>query len=140
MFLRASAQSDSVAQALVKSLGSPDALAALKHSSVNEALSRLAQAKDNFEQIAVYPDKLVRKRQPIYDMPDNPYGRAHLYSPAKRLGSVLIPTPLFNCAVIWLLVGLLYVTLYFDLLRHLLEHFENLKKRRLAKRLAKLRI
>lgn len=140
MFREASAQSDSVARALVAKLGSTDALAALKHSSANEALSRLAQAKDNFEQIAVFPDKMVRKRQPIYDMPENPYGRAHLYSPAKRLGSALIPTPLFNCAVIWLLIGLLYVTLYFDLLRHILEHFENLKKRRLAKRLAKLRI
>ena len=125
--------------AAVSELGSPDKLALLKHHTSNDALTRLVQAKDNFQPIAVYTDKIVRRRQPVYNIPDNTHGRAHLYAPCKRIGSLLIPTLLFNCAVIWILVAGLYFTLYFDLLRRLLTYFENLRKQRLNKRLQKLR-
>ncbi len=139
-FKTASGECDSIAEEAVKELGSADALAELKHRSTNDALSRLAQAKDDFRQLAVYDDKIVRRRQPVYDMPDNTHGRAHLYAPVKRVGRLVVPTPVFNCLVIWIFVGVLYFTLYFDLLRRLLGYFENLKKRRLNKRLEKLRI
>ena len=138
-FQQANSSCDSIAMAAVSELGSPDKLALLKHQTSNDALTRLVQAKDNFQPIAVYTDKIVRRRQPVYNIPDNTHGRAHLYAPCKRIGSLLIPTLLFNCAVIWILVAGLYFTLYFDLLRRLLTYFENLRKQRLNKRLQKLR-
>lgn len=136
----ASGRHDSIAVGLVKRLGSADALAGLKAASANEALSRLAQAKDNFDQIVVYPDKTVRKRQPIYDMPENRYGRAHLYSPAKRVGGVVVDTAVFNCLVIWAFAGALYFSLYFDLLRRMLDYFSNVQKRRMKVRMEKFRV
>lgn len=139
-FREATDRSDSIAESLVRELGSADAVAALKRRSTNEALGRLAQAKDKFEQIAVYPDKMVRKRQPIYAMPENRCGRAHLYSPMKRIGDTLIPTVVFNCLVIWAFIGVFYVTLYFDLLRRLFDKMESNRKRRITKQLEKLRL
>ncbi len=139
-FREASAKCDSIANTMVKELGSAEALAALKHKATNEALGRLAQSKDKFEQIAVYPDKMIRKRQPVYDMPENTMGRAHLYSAFKRIGDKLIPTPLFNVIVIWVFVGIFYVTLYFDLLRRLFDRIESYKKSKLKKKLEKIRL
>ncbi|MEE1347774.1 MAG: hypothetical protein U0K36_07825, partial [Bacteroidales bacterium] len=139
-FRMATATSDSIAEAMMRELGSADAMARLKRESTNEALSRLAQGKDKFEQIAVYPDKMVRKRQPIYEMPENRHGRAHLYSPMKRVGDTMIPTVLFNCLVIWAFVGICYVTLYFDLLRRFFDKLENNKKRKIKEQLEKLRL
>jgi len=139
-FQQANDLCDSIAKQAVRELGSPDALAALKHASTNDALSRLAQGRDDFEQLVVYPDKIVRRRQPVFNIPDNAHGRAHLYAPAKRIGNTFIPTLVFNCLVIWVFIGVLYFTLYFDLLRRFLAYFENLRKRRLNKRLQKLRI
>ncbi len=139
-FHTATEKTDSIAESLVKELGSAEAVAALKHNCTNEALGRLAQSKDKFAQIAVYPDKMIRKRQPIYEMPENRHGRAHLYSPAKRVGDTLIPTALFNCIVIWIFVGVCYVTLYFDLLRKFFDKMESDKKRRIKKKLEKIRL
>lgn len=139
-FRIATERNDSIAESLVRELGSADAVAELKRRSTNEALSRLAQSKDKFEQIAVYPDKMVRKRQPVYAMPENRCGRAHLYSPMKRIGDTLIPTAIFNCLVIWVFIGVFYVTLYFDLLRRLFDKMESNRKSRITKQLEKLRL
>ncbi len=139
-FASANATCDSISLSLAAEFGSPDAVAALKKRSYNDALSRLAQNKDQFKQIVVYPDVMVRKRQPIYQIPENRFGRAQFYAPYKRLGDTLIPTVWFNCAVLWLFSILFYVTLYFDVLRRLLEKFENVQKSRFNKRLEKLRL
>ena len=139
-FKTANASCDSISTSLASQLGSPDALADFKHAHVNDALSRLAQGKDNFELISVYDDIMVRKRQPVYNLPYDNFGRAHFYSPYKKLGGLMIPTVIFNCAVIWLFVIALYVALYFDLLRKLIGRIETANRIRLNKRLEKLRI
>lgn len=139
-FERATAKCDSIATALVEKLGSAEAVANLKHRAANEALSRLALNKDNFEQVRVYEDRIVRKRQPILDIPENRHGRAQFYAPCKRVAHWVIPTVWFNIGVIWLFSAALYVTLYFDLLRRGIEKLERAKLSRLNKRLEKLRL
>ena len=139
-FRDANDRCDSTSQWLVDKLGSTTALANLKHRSANEALSRLAQSKDQFEQIVVYEDKMIRKRQPIFLVPENRHGRAQLYAPCKRLGHLMVPTLWFNCGIIWIFVGVLYVTLYFDLLRKALDRLENMRMQRIYRRLEKLRL
>lgn len=139
-FRQATERNDSIARALVSELGSVDAVAQLRRENTNEALGRLTQSKDKFEQIAVYPDKMVRKRQPVFHMPENQMGRAHFYAPMKRVGDTLIPTAAFNCLVIWVFIGVFYVTLYFDLLRRLFDKMESNRKQRITKQLEKLRL
>jgi hypothetical protein len=55
------------------------------------------------------------------------YGRAHFYAPNKLIGEIRIDTYWFNMLVIWLVSVLLYLALYFNLLKKLMTWFENLR-------------
>lgn len=133
-------QCDSVSKSLIAQYGSALKVANMKQRYTNDALDILLLSKRDFRQIEVYPDLIVRKKQPVYNIPDNHWGRAHFYAPYKRFGELTVPTLWFNCIVIWLSSALLYVTLYFDLLRRVISYIERLKMHRMHKRLQKLRI
>ena len=60
-------------------------------------------------------------------MPDSHIGRAHFYAPYKMVGNLKIGTLWFNMLVIWLLNIFLFVTLYFNLLKLLLNLMERIK-------------
>ena len=130
---------DTLAQTTVRQLGGTDKYHDARQAQTNEALARLALRKDDFQHFATTPQGIVRTRQPIYMLPQNNYGRAHLYAPYKKVADRLIPTPLFNMAVLWAGTALFYITLYLDLLRRILDKFERLQKRRMNKKLEKLR-
>ncbi len=130
---------DSISTSLAKELGSAEAVAQLRKDNYNEALAGLALAKHDYNQISIYPDLMVRKKQPIYQKPDNHWGRTHFYAPTKRFADIELPTPLFNVIAIWLYTMLLYVTLYFNVLRRILGYVEKFQKLRNNKRLQKLR-
>jgi len=75
-------------------------------------------------------DNLIRQNKPIYDEPDN-FGnfsfRTHFYAPHKVLFGKYIETYWFNVTMIWLMSILLYIPLYFDHLKKLLNFFENIQ-------------
>ncbi len=130
---------DSISSALVTELGSTEALANLKYHFTNDALNILALNKHDYTSITCYPDLMVRKKQPIYNIPQNHWGRAHFYAPYKRIAQFEIPTPIYNVAFIWLGSIVFYITLYFDVLRRIITYIENVKRLKHNKRLQKLR-
>lgn len=130
---------DSISATLAKQLGSTDALVDFKKRYTNDGLNILALNKHDYTQIITYPDLMVRKKQPIFNIPENHWGRAHFYAPYKRIAQFKIPTPIYNIMYIWLVTGLLYVTLYFDILRRIISYIESVKKLKRNKRLQKLR-
>lgn len=130
---------DSIRTNLAAQLGGVEALTQLKNENANEALSNIVLNKHDYNQISIYPDLMVRKKQPIYNIPDNHWGRAHFYAPYKRFAQLKIPTIVYNLIEIWLVTAVFYVTLYFDLLRKLLAYIEKGKKLRHHKMLQKLR-
>ncbi|MCF0189934.1 MAG: ATP-binding cassette domain-containing protein [Marinilabiliaceae bacterium] len=132
-------QCDSISNRLIEKYGSTQAVVNFKHKHTNEALNNLLLSKHDFTQIMVYPDMMVRKKQPIYNIPDNHYGRAQFYAPYKRFATLTVPTPLFNIIVLWLSCILFYFTLYFDLLRRFLSRIEESRMLRMHKKLQKLR-
>lgn len=133
-------QLDSINNSLIEKLGSAEAVVDFRNRNVNNALADLALNRYDYKPLTVYPNQIVRKRQPIYAISSNLQGRAHLYAPTKNVGKLSLPTPIFNCIVIWLFSGVMYFTLYFDLLRRLLYRFERLRKKRLHEQLQRLRI
>lgn len=135
----ANADCDRIATEMSTRLGGATALTNYKHSLANEALSHLVRRQDDLRQIAVYPDKMVRLRQPIYQTPDCSFGRAHFYAPYKLLGNIAIPTPIFNCIIIWLMIVVFYVTLYFDVLRKLLDKVESFNRQRANRRIERIK-
>jgi len=52
--------------------------------------------------------------------------RAHFFAPQKNLFGTPVSTFLFNNLVIWIMTVLLYVMLYFELLRKLVNSFDHI--------------
>jgi len=82
------------------------------------------------EQILEYKGRLLQQKDAIYKDP-TPAGwydyRAHFYAPRKHFAGKYFDTYIFNIAVIWLLTFILYITLYFDFFKNLLDLFGKIK-------------
>jgi ABC transport system ATP-binding/permease protein len=103
----------------------------------------LSQLKDEYENIRLreymlewnelsqkaieMQGKIVQKFEPGFMKALSRTGQAHFYAPVKRLGNFEIGTYWFNLAVVWLGSILLYILLFYDLPRKLMEYFGNLR-------------
>ncbi|HEX2921009.1 MAG TPA: ATP-binding cassette domain-containing protein [Bacteroidales bacterium] len=85
-------------------------------------LNRLTQNK-----IYDAGDRLVQKADPVFMLPDSKYGRAHFFAPYKIIGNIKIDTLIFNILAIWLMTILMFVTLYYNLLKVFIRFLESLK-------------
>lgn len=70
-------------------------------------------------------DRLIQKADPVLMAPGSRAGRAHFYAPFKMIGSLKISTIWFNMIIIWLMNIFLFVTLYFNLLKRLMNLLER---------------
>jgi ABC-type multidrug transport system ATPase subunit len=129
---------DEINKKLTEKYGSAEKVVEEKKKYVNEALYDWTTNRNDLKQIEVYDDIMVRKKQPIYYIPQNNWGRAQFYAPAKNFAGLQIYTPVYNVIILWLSSGLLYFTLYFDVLRAIIRYFENFRLSRMNKRLQKV--
>jgi len=111
---------------LVDSLGR-DGVYEFKQSYYNQALADLVLNRTEVNKMVQLDLQLIQKKDPIYMYPDSKFGRAHFYAPVKRIGNYYIDTYWFNLIIIWLGTSLLFLTLWADLLRKLVDFFESLK-------------
>jgi ABC-type multidrug transport system ATPase subunit len=72
-------------------------------------------------------DRFIQKADPIFMLPGCKYGRAHFFAPFKQIGDLRISTLVFNLIVIWILAFMLFVSLYYNLLKKLIAFLETLK-------------
>jgi len=103
------------------------AFQALSNEYENTSLSNMVLNINEGKNIIDHDGRLIRKYQTGYMKPTSRSGRAQLYAPVKKLGNREIDTMWFNIVVLWIYVLLLYVILYFDLLRKVLTFFENMR-------------
>jgi hypothetical protein len=129
---------DRVYAQLLEKFGSSEDLLTFKQAHYNKTLAYWVMAKNDPQQIILEQNKYIRKKQPIYKLSENRFGRAHFYAGDKNIGKMVFSTPVFNIMVIWLMTALFYVTLYFDIMRRTIVYFERFKLRRLYSRLQKL--
>jgi len=113
-------RADSIYTSLVKEMGK-EALIELKKKNHNQALSDMLLNRQEMVKIQREGNELLRKKDPVYTVPDKKNGRAHLYAPVKRLGNYSIPTFWFNNFVLWLMCLVLFICLYGDVIRKLLS-------------------
>lgn len=113
-------QRDSIANSLKKTI--PGGLFALKQHYHNKAIEELVLNTSSREFIRETPEGIMQKIAPVYKKPDFNNGRAHFLSSEKMLAGKTIHTTWFNIAVIWLMTIVLYVALYFDWLRKIINH------------------
>jgi ABC transport system ATP-binding/permease protein len=99
----------------------------LKNENDNEAISKLVKNIGTKHRVLEHNNHLVQKLYPIYtdpEFPDHIFDfRAQFYQPQKHFGGILIPTPIFNICMIWAMTTLLFIFLYFDLLRKFVSLF-----------------
>ena len=74
--------------------------------------------------------KIIRKYEPGYMMPTSKAGRAHFCSPFKVVGNIRFNTFWFNLAVIWIVSLIMYVMLYFSILKKIVTGFGKNEKGR----------
>ena len=77
----------------------------------NHKLSQVVMDETNVQKVKVTEDEFIRKMGPIYYIPDNNFGRAHFYAPARRVAGHIIPTSCFNLYVIWLMAFITFVVI-----------------------------
>ncbi len=94
----------------------------------NKGLATFVLNGDLKDQSVEKPKRIIRKYEPVFMPPTAKNGRAHFCAPFKMIGNVRIDTFWFNVIVIWLVTLLLYVALYFSILRKILTVFDKSKK------------
>jgi ABC transport system ATP-binding/permease protein len=103
----------------------------MKHH--NKALEVLALNSETKTFYRETPYGYMQKVAPIYKDPDTKYGRAHFMASQKNLAGYPVDTFIFNLAVIWFMSLFLYVALYYDWLRKILQlpaHYNKIKKQK----------
>lgn len=119
---------DQAFRQLANQLGQ-DGVFELKQQHYNQNLANLVLNKKAEKSIVEGENRLLRKKDPIYMEPESKVGRAHFYAPVKYLGPLPIDTLWFNTGIIWLMTLLLYLTLWHDSLRKLIEFSQRLGKK-----------
>lgn len=118
-------QRDSLSKQIALSMGDEN-FVALKEKNYNENLANFVLNRLATNKIYEADDKLIQKADPIFMPPGSTFGRAHFFAPYKQIGKLKIGTLIFNMIVIWLMIFLLFVALYYNLLKRFVRFLETL--------------
>jgi hypothetical protein len=124
-FLYHTAVKDQITDSLVRLKGQ-DELVRIRTATHNIDLADMVLNRTVQQKIYETDDRLIQKSDPVLMQPWSRTGRAHFYAPYKMLGNWRISTIWFNMMVIWLINLLLFATLYFDVLKRLLNFLERI--------------
>ncbi|MGC9373830.1 MAG: ATP-binding cassette domain-containing protein [Bacteroidales bacterium] len=108
----------------------PDLYRNKRNAYHNESVAE--QVKKIFEKnkILEYNYELIQQIDPIYKDPDIEgffNFRSHFFAPQKYFAGKFFDTYWFNLSFAWVLTAFLYLTLYYDVLKKLLELPEKIK-------------
>ncbi len=87
----------------------------------NKSLEVLVLNSETTEYFRETPSGYVQKIAPIYKDPDFVNGRAHFLASQKNVFGYTVDTFNFNLAMLWMMSLFLYVALYYNWLRKLLQ-------------------
>jgi hypothetical protein len=100
----------------------------------NKMVSSAVKNTSTSDRVVEYDGRLIQKIYPIYFDDHKPaYGfdfSANLFQPTKHFFGSIFDTLYFNITVIWSMTVVLFVTLYFDLLKKFMSLFEYKKYRK----------
>lgn len=125
------AERDGIYTRMVESLGGADQFLAFKMKYYNKQLADLLTNDKEINNYSVHDGEMVPVKDAIFRDPSEESWRSHFYSPVKIFFRKKVNTYWFDLAVIWLFSGLLFVLLYYDVVRRLLTYAETLRLNRL---------
>ena len=98
----------------------------LRNRYSNESLEEFVTNKNETMKTIEYNGKLIQKQDPIFIDPKYNFIKAHFYSPRKQVFGSYVDTFIINVIVLWVMTILLYLALYFRLLKKMLDSGESL--------------
>jgi ABC-type multidrug transport system ATPase subunit len=124
---------------LAQKLGGNEQFQDFKQKYYNKQLAFVMTNEKELNEFVIQNNELVRVRDAVFRAPESNNGRAHFYAPVKRIFNISINTLYFNLLFIWLFSGVLFIILYYDILRKVIAYFESLLLiRRTRRRLLRL--
>jgi ABC-type multidrug transport system ATPase subunit len=125
---------EGIVDSLTSTPAGREAFEASRDRYVNEAVSDAVKNTTAPERIVEYDGAMIQKIYPIYQDEHRPSSSldfsANLYQPTKHFLGKYFDTLTFNIAVIWSMTVVLFVTLYFDVLKKTIRFLEGRRKYR----------
>lgn len=134
MYNSAVAEKDIIYKKLVDKYGGTEKFQDFKQQYYNRQLAFVITNEKELNEFVIQNDELVRVRDAVFRAPETNNGRAHFYAPYKRVAGIPIGTFYFNLIFIWLYSGVLFVILYYDVLRKIIAYFDSLLLNRRTRR------
>jgi ABC-type multidrug transport system ATPase subunit len=103
---------DKITHTLLEELGDHESFSYYKNKHHNSKLAEIVLNRTSFETFIKQNNKIIRKIEPIYQIPDSKVGRAHFFSSIKRIGDLEFCTLFFNLMIIWLMTIITSFLLY----------------------------
>lgn len=129
-FNAASKLKDQLVLKMQKGKNGKDKFKKLMRQYSNKRLTEFVQNSDEISSLKEYKGHLYQKIDPIYNIPESSFLKAHFYAPSKKIFGKSINTIRINIIVIWLITLILYLTLHFRLLAKSLDFINYIKQNR----------
>lgn len=134
-YLKASFKKDRWYTRNIEKYGGKEKFIKRKNKYENQQLASLVRNDKETMQFFRHGNKIIKLKDPIYTLPFLKNGRAHFYSPYKRIGNVYFDTYWFNIIVVWLSIVVCFVLLYYDVIFRVINYIDSLKLQRFNKRI-----
>lgn len=122
---KATSDKDKMIAKISRSPEEKAALLAKRDAYQNETIIRILKNTNTDTRIIEEDGHLIRKVYPIYardEFPSSPLDfRVNFYYPEKHFLGIYFDTLSFNVTIIWIMTVLLFITLYFDMLRRVVS-------------------
>ncbi|NJK86178.1 MAG: hypothetical protein HC906_09600 [Bacteroidales bacterium] len=125
IYNNANDERDKLIRAFQRSPEEKEQFLELKHNFYNDKITEFVENSNEVVRIVEVRGQLYQKIDPIYLDPDNRFIKAHFYAPRKKLFNNYYSTFWINIGVIWMMSIVLYIILYFRLLKRMLDFFEQ---------------
>jgi len=99
----------------------------MKKDYTNTSLEEFVTNDKEKDRIIRYENRLYQNYDQIFLDPKNKFVKAHFYAPRKKVFGYYINTLTVNVIVIWVMTLILYVALYYKLLRRLLDSSNKIR-------------
>jgi len=96
----------------------------LQANYFNKSLEEFVTDKNETNKTIEFKGELIQKLEPIFMDPKYKFIKAHFYSPTKQIFGMYVDTYIVNVMVLWVMTIVLYLALYFRLLKKLLDSGE----------------
>jgi len=108
-----------------KSIMGEEEFQRLRNRNYNENVANIVLNRLNTNKIYDTGKRFIQKADPIFMKPGSRAGRAQFFAPYKQLGNLKIDTIVFNMFAIWLMILVLFITLYYNILKRFIVFLET---------------